>query len=82
MAGFFLYKFTYYMDFTHICIHDAVQDFLYPVNRWTDRDPLVTVILIGQLLIDGLTCTLAAYWYLRVYLGCTVITISTCLISF
>lgn len=50
------------MDFTHLCIHDSVQEFLYPVNQWIGHDPNVTGILIGQLLIDGLACTLIAYW--------------------
>jgi hypothetical protein len=51
------------MDFTQDCIFDLLHVVLYPINRWINNDPLLTVILIGQLFIDGYTCTLMVYWY-------------------
>jgi hypothetical protein len=41
---------------------DRLHQVLFPINRWINKDPLISVILIGQLFIDGFGVLITICW--------------------
>jgi hypothetical protein len=48
---------------------DRLHQVLFPINRWINKDPLLSVILIGQLFIDGFVVLITICWYFLPHSG-------------
>ena len=69
LGGFLLYRIGFEMDFTSECIYDQGHETLWGINQLIDKDPNLTILLIGQWIMDICLIFIILFWYQLTHSG-------------